>query len=69
MDYIYSLFIPQISFLIGIQSLLYYLIIIVFNTTDICPIIYVIPYCFIILAPALREVKLDYIKVASSLEK
>ena len=30
---------------------------------------YVIPYCFIILAPALREVKLDYIKVASSLGK
>ena len=64
------LFIPQISFLIGIQSFL-----ILFNYNSfLVPLIfvqlfYVIPYCFIILAPALREVKLDYIKVASSLGK
>ena len=64
------LFIPQISFLIGIQSF-----IILFNYNSfLIPLIfvqlfYVIPYCFIILAPALREVKLDYIKVASSLGK
>ena len=64
------LFIPQISFLIGIQSF-----IILFNYDSfLIPLIfvqlfYVIPYCFIILAPALREVKLDYIKVASSLGK
>ena len=64
------LFIPQISFLIGIQSF-----IILFNYDNfLIPLIfvqlfYVIPYCFIILAPALREVKLDYIKVASSLGK
>ncbi len=64
------LFIPQISFLIGIQS---FLIFFNFNSFLI-PLIfvqlfYVIPYCFIILAPALREVKSDYIKVASSLGK
>ncbi len=64
------LFIPQISFLIGIQSF-----IIFFNYNNfLIPLIfvqlfYVIPYCFIILAPALREVKSDYIKVASSLGK
>ena len=64
------LFIPQISFLIGIQSFL-----ILFNYNSfLVPLIfvqlfYVIPYCFIILAPALREVKSDYIKVASSLGK
>ncbi len=64
------LFIPQISFLIGIQSF-----IIFFNFNSfLIPLIfvqlfYVIPYCFIILAPALREVKPDYIKVAASLGK
>ncbi len=64
------LFIPQISFLIGIQSF-----IIFFNFSSfLIPLIfvqlfYVIPYCFIILAPAMREVKSDYIKVASSLGK
>ena len=52
------LFIPQISFLIGIQS---FMIFFNFNSFLI-PLIfvqlfYVIPYCFIILAPALREVK------------
>ncbi len=64
------LFIPQISFLIGIQS---FMIFFNFNSFLI-PLIfvqlfYVIPYCFIILAPAIREVKSDYIKVASSLGK
>ena len=64
------LFIPQISFLIGMQS---FIVFINFNSFLI-PLIfvqlfYVIPYCFIILAPALREVKPDYIKVASSLGK
>ncbi len=64
------LFIPQISFLIGLQSF------IIFFSFDsyLIPLIfvqlfYVIPYCFIILAPAIREVKPDYIKVASSLGK
>tara|TARA_B100000900_G_scaffold404308_1_gene412534 strand:+ start:202 stop:1887 length:1686 start_codon:yes stop_codon:yes gene_type:complete len=64
------LFIPQISFLIGMQS---FIIFFNFNSFFI-PLIfvqlfYVIPYCFIILAPAIREVKSDYIKVASSLGK
>ncbi len=64
------LFIPQISFLIGMQSF-----VIFFNFNSfLIPLIfvqlfYVIPYCFIILAPALREVKPDYIKVAASLGK
>ena len=64
------LFIPQISFLIGIQSFMIF-----FNFSSfLIPLIfvqlfYVIPYCFIILAPAMREVKTDYIKVASSLGK
>ena len=64
------LFIPQISFLIGIQSFMIF-----FNFSSfLIPLIfvqlfYVIPYCFIILAPAMREVKSDYIKVASSLGK
>ena len=64
------LFIPQISFLIGMQSF-----IIFFNYNSfLIPLIfvqlfYVMPYCFIILAPAIREVKSDYIKVASSLGK
>ena len=64
------LFIPQISFLIGLQSFVVF-----FNYNNfLIPLIfvqlfYVIPYCFIILAPALREVKSEYIKVASSLGK
>ncbi len=64
------LFVPQISFLIGIQSFMIF-----FNFSSfLIPLIfvqlfYVIPYCFIILAPAMREVKTDYIKVASSLGK
>ena len=64
------LFIPQISFLIGIQSFMIF-----FNFSSfLIPLIfvqlfYVIPYCFIILAPAIREVKTDYIKVATSLGK
>ena len=66
----FPLFIPQISFLIGIQSF-----IIFFNYNSfLIPLIfvqlfYVIPYCFIILAPAIREVKSDYINIASSLGK
>ncbi len=64
------LFIPQISFLIGLQS---FIIFFDYNSFLI-PLIavqlfYVIPYCFIILAPAIREVKSEYIKVASSLGK
>ena len=64
------LFIPQISFLIGMQSF----IILFNNNSFLIPLIfvqlfYVMPYCFIILAPAIREVKSDYIKVASSLGK
>ena len=64
------LFIPQIAFLIGIQSF-----IIFFNYDSFLKslifvqLFYVIPYCFIILAPAMREVKSDYIKVASTLGK
>ena len=64
------LFIPQISFLIGLQSFVVF-----FNYNNfLIPLIfvqlfYVIPYCFIILAPAVREVKSEYIKVASSLGK
>ena len=64
------LFIPQISFLIGLQSFIVF-----FNYNNfLIPLIfvqlfYVMPYCFIILAPAIREVKSDYIKVASSLGK
>ena len=64
------LFIPQISFLIGLQS---FMIFLNYNSFLISLIFvqlfYVIPYCFIILAPAMREVKSDYIKVASSLGK
>ena len=64
------LFIPQISFLIGIQS---FIIFLNYNSFLISLIFvqlfYVIPYSFIILAPAIREVKFDYIKVASSLGK
>ena len=64
------LFIPQISFLIGIQSFL-----IPLNFSDfLVPLIfvellYVIPYCFIILVPSLREISKDFLKVAASLGK
>ena len=64
------LFIPQISFLIGIQS---FLILLNFSNFFIPLIIvelfYVIPYSFIILAPSFREIKKDIIKVAASLGK
>ena len=64
------LFIPQISFLIGIQS---FIIFLNYNSFLISLIFvqlfYVIPYSFIILAPAIRGIKFDYIKVASSLGK
>lgn len=64
------LFIPQISFLIGIQS---FLIPLNFSNFFIPLIIvelfYVIPYSFIILAPSFREIKKDIIKVAASLGK
>ena len=64
------LFIPEISFLIGLQS---FLIIFNFNSFFIplivTELLYIMPYSFIILAPALREVKKDYIKVGSSLGK
>ena len=64
------LFIPQISFLIGLQSF-----IILFNFDSflipliIIQLFYVIPYSFIILAPSLREIKKDVIRVAASLGK
>ena len=64
------LFIPQISFLIGLQSF-----IILFNFESflvpliIIQLFYVIPYSFIILAPSLREIKKDIIRVAASLGK
>ena len=64
------LFIPQISFLIGLQSF-----IILFNLDSflipliIIQLFYVIPYSFIILAPSLREIKKDIIRVAASLGK
>ena len=64
------LFIPQISFLIGLQSF-----IIFFNFDSflipliIIQLFYVIPYSFIILAPSLREIKKDIIRVAASLGK
>ena len=64
------LFIPQISFLIGLQSF-----IILFNFDSflipliIIQLFYVIPYSFIILAPSLREIKKDIIRVAASLGK
>ena len=64
------LFIPQISFLIGIQS---FLILLNFSNFFIPLIIvelfYVIPYSFIILAPSFREIKKDILKVATSLGK
>ncbi|MDC0093023.1 ABC transporter permease subunit [Alphaproteobacteria bacterium] len=64
------LFIPQISFLIGFQSFL-----VMFNFQSfllpliIVELLYVLPYCFIILAPALREIKKEFIKVGCSLGK
>ena len=64
------LFIPQISFLIGLQSF-----IILFNFDSflipliIIQLFYVITYSFIILAPSLREIKKDIIRVAASLGK
>ena len=64
------LFIPQTSFLIGIQSFITPL-----NFSNffipliIVELFYVIPYSFIILAPSFREIKKDIIKVAASLGK
>ena len=64
------LLIPQISFLIGIQSFLISL-----NFSNfllpliIVELFYVIPYAFIILAPAFRAISKDFLKVASSLGK
>ena len=64
------LFIPQISFLIGLQSF-----IIIFDFDNyllpliIIQLFYVIPYSFIILAPSLREIKKEIIIVATSLGK
>ena len=64
------LFIPQISFLIGLQSF-----IILFNFDSflipliIIQLFYVILYSFIILATYLREIKKDIIRVAASLGK
>ncbi len=64
------LLIPQISFLIGIQSFLISL-----NFSNfllpliIVELFYVIPYAFIILAPAFRTISKDFLKVASSLGK
>ncbi len=64
------LFIPQISFLIGIQS---FLVIFHFQSfltaLIVVELLYVLPYCFIILAPALRDIKKEFIKVGSSLGK
>lgn len=64
------LLIPQISFLIGIQSFL-----IPLNFSNfllpliIVELFYVIPYTFIILAPAFRAISKDFLKVSSSLGK
>ena len=64
------LLIPQISFLIGLQS---FLITLNFQSfllpLIVVELLYVLPYCFIILAPALREIKKEFIKVGSSLGK
>ena len=64
------LFIPQISFLIGLQS---FLVTLNFQSfllpLIVVELLYVLPYCFIILAPALREIKKEFIKVGSSLGK
>ena len=64
------LFIPQISFLIGLQSFLIkiglqsYLISLVW-----VEILYVLPYCFILLGPAFRDINIQYLYLASSLGK
>ena len=64
------LFIPQISFLIGLQSFLIkiglqsYLISLVW-----VEILYVLPYCFILLGPAFRDINKQYLYLASSLGK
>jgi putative thiamine transport system permease protein len=64
------LFIPQISFLVGLQSF-----IVMLNFHDflipliLVELLYVLPYCFIILTPALREIKKEFIKVGLSLGK
>lgn len=64
------LFIPQISFLIGVQT---FLIKIDFTNYLIAliaiEILYVIPYCFILLGPALRGVNKDFISIGASLGK
>ncbi|MDC3140208.1 ABC transporter permease subunit [Alphaproteobacteria bacterium] len=64
------LFIPQISFLIGLQS---FIIIFDFDSyllpLIIIQLFYVIPYSFIILAPSLREINKEIIIVATSLGK
>ena len=64
------LFIPQISFLIGLQS---FLVTLKFQSfllpLIVVELLYILPYCFIILAPALREIKKEFIKVGSSLGK
>jgi putative thiamine transport system permease protein len=64
------LFIPQISFLIGVQT---FLINIDFTNYLIAliaiEILYVIPYCFILLGPALRGVNKDFISIGASLGK
>ena len=64
------LFIPQISFLIGLQS---FIILFDFDSyllpLIIIQLFYVIPYSFIILAPSLREIKKEIIIVATSLGK
>ena len=64
------LLIPQISFLIGMQS---FLIPLNFHNfllpLIIVELFYVIPYSFIILAPSFRAISKDILKVASSLGK
>ena len=64
------LLIPQISFLIGMQS---FLIPLNFNNfllpLIIVELFYVFPYSFIILAPSFRAISKDILKVASSLGK
>ena len=64
------LFIPQISFLIGLQSFLIkiglqnYLISLVW-----VEILYVLPYCFILLVPDFRDINKQNLYLASSLCK
>ena len=64
------LFIPQISFLVGLQS---FIVMLTFHDFLIplilVVLLYVLPYCFIILTPALREIKKEFIKVGLSLGK